>query len=317
MPDKPRRRILPRSERPEIVALRGRIMARRAFRFISRYTNLPAGQTLPLTAQLIVDLSLARDLMFEAIPGRHYHFSSDRAEILAMKDVCEPEPGDVERLLSELGKSGREAVVLDEKFLLELDDQSTWLAYDRFIANNLTNEDTETANGIHWRANAKFESGDLGGALEDFTRAIELEPNRAIYLRSRAQLFTEQKRFAEAAADLVQADHASIASCDLLDLFYTCCELCIAWSKLESTHDTIIAADRFCRIAGYITFKSEWDAEGQGKFFATYFPGVRIVERIIQVREILQQTLAGLADRKARAEIESIDEKLGELEAMY
>lgn len=314
---KPRRRILPRRERPEILALRDRLSARRVFRFISKYTNLPVGKELPLTAQLITDFSVARDMMISAEPGRFYDLAKDREVILKLEYVAEPAAADVEKVLAELRKSARGTVILDENFMRELDDQLTWLAYDRFIAKNLTKEDEESANGVHWRANAKFESGDFGGALEDYTRAIELEPDCATYLQTRAHLFTEQKRFAEAAADLLQADKASIANRALLEVFHTRAELCIAWSKLESTHETIAAADRFCRIAGHITFDTEWDADGYGRFFSCYFPGARIVERIIQVRAILRQTLAPLIDRKSRAEIESIDEKLGELEAMY
>jgi tetratricopeptide (TPR) repeat protein len=317
MHNKPRRRILPRRERPEIHALRDRMSARRTFRFMSRYTNLPVGKELPLTAQLIIDISLARSLRFGAVPGRQYHLFHDREEILTIEDIQEPDAADVGKVLAELRKSGRNTVILDEDFIRELDDQLTWIAYEHFVTNNLTNEDVESANGIHWRANAKFESGDLAGALEDYSRAIDLAPNCATYLHSRAQFYTEQKRFSEAATDLLQADKAAIASRDLLDLFYTRSDLCGAWSRLESTHETIAAADRFCRIAGYITLNTKWEADGHGKILTTHFPGARIVERIIQVRAILHRTLDGLVDQKARAGIESIDEKLAELEAMY
>lgn len=62
------------------------------------------------------------------------------------------------------------------------------------------------ASAFSSRGVAKYNVGDLQGALADYTRAIELEPDEPIYWRNRAEVLSDLGDEAKAEADEAQAD---------------------------------------------------------------------------------------------------------------
>lgn len=312
-----RRRILPRRERPEIAAIRDRLIARRVVRFMRRYTDIPAGKELSLTIELLGDICLARDLMFAAAARQFYRMQHDRNIILAIPHVTEPEKVELERALAELREFCGDTVVVTEELVRQLNDLLNQYAYEGFLERNLHIHDPETADDFRHRGHAKLEAGDFAGALSDYTIAIELGSVREMYLQSRANCYAQLHRYAEAACDLLEAEKLCLARGDLLDLCCCRAELCKAWTRLGSVHDLLIAADRFSHVAGYLTFNTEWSADGQGRYGSCEFPGARVAERLTEVLAQLQETVAGLVDRGQQLQGAAVAENIRALRSLY
>lgn len=66
---------------------------------------------------------------------------------------------------------------------------------------------TEPKTAADWkiRGNELFSQDDVGGAVEAYSKAIELDPKNAIFYGNRAAAYTFQRKFAEAIADAEKA----------------------------------------------------------------------------------------------------------------
>jgi hypothetical protein len=281
-PNSPRQRILPRRQKPEIIAIQERLNARKVSRFIKKYTDLPFGEEIRITSDFLENLSATMDLCSKPTMRLYHNFQFNRNLILSLREVIRLESNLLSSLLKDISTAFGETAVLDEAFIAHVNTTLDSLACQNFV-EEVEKCQPEGVDGDHFGVYDNIKSGEFGKAL----------------------------------AHLKNAESSRTDDDNPLDSFFNYGSRCLILLKLDSIPELLLSVERFIEIAKDITLHSQWSINGDGKYGSLHFPGTRILQNIERVKKILKLAAKNISAHHILAKFSSLSQELDGLSVRY
>jgi hypothetical protein len=154
---------------------------------------------------------------------------------------------------------------LAEKLIERINDAVSFEGIESFT-KQFVKSDPETSSDFQNRGNARDQAGDHEGAIQDYTRAIEMEPSEVIYRLARARCRYKHKGELELALiDVTGAVELCRMKRPLLDFAPHLLRAEIQ-AHLGHLDESISSLEEFAAVVADLIAQAEWDETGMGDF---------------------------------------------------
>ncbi len=257
-------RILPPNPLDRDQTVPSSITAKRTFRLMRRNSSLPVYKHVEITHELVHTILDYENQIVKTSILSDYLKHKGRVDWEAVHDSELYPPEIISAAVGELKQQYQgKPVVLDESLVENVHDAIQWV----YIKNLLLEEvsgDPDTASGFHNRANAYGQLGNIDKAIEDFTRAIELDSANPLFYLSRARCLFMKKNDADSA--LIDVESALALAHDRKHPEWL--SMMVLGSKilksLGQMEEAVRSLEECADVLRHLVEDVEWDSKGWG-----------------------------------------------------